>query len=58
MKLDLLTEKMKEYLEADDTRDFIIGEDTAKAMALVAHNVLLAIRESQKYGVKEGYFKE
>lgn len=58
MDINLLKEKIDEYLEADESRDFIIGNETSELMAKSALSVLEAIRESQKYGVQEGYFKE
>jgi len=58
MDINILKEKIDEYLEADETRDFVIGEETSELMAKSALNVLLAIRESQMYGKSEGYFEQ
>ena len=58
MDINILKEKIDEYLEVDETRDFIIGEETSELMAKSALNVLLAIRESQMYGKSEGYFEQ
>ena len=56
MDIDDLKQKIEEYLEEDESRDFIISNETSELMAQSALNVLKAIRESQKYGKEEGYF--
>jgi len=58
MDINMLKEKIDEYLEADENRDFIIGNETSELMAKSALNVLEAIRESQVYGKKEGFFEQ
>jgi len=58
MDINILKQKIDEYLEADESRDFVIGDETSELMAKSALNVLLAIRESQKYGESEGYFQK
>jgi hypothetical protein len=59
---DYLQNKIQQFLdencEADDWPDIIIGQDTVMYMTEAAANVFDGILESQRYGIKTGYFKE
>lgn len=58
MDLDIMKEKMDEFLEETEDRDFIVGDETSEIMARVALDILKSVREVQKYGIRERYFEE
>jgi len=55
MDLDRLKKLMQKFLD-DEDRDFIVNEETAEHMAKSALLILNAMRENEKYGIKEGYY--
>lgn len=58
ISLEQMEEKMTEYLDCTENRDYYVGADTAECMAKAALAVLSAVKEVQHYALKEGYVKE
>jgi hypothetical protein len=53
-----LEEAIKEWLAVEVKRDFVVGDDTARHMAIAAVAVLNAIDGAQRYALEEGYLEE
>jgi hypothetical protein len=60
MKMDRLKlqEKINEWVNEDETRDFYVGQETTELMAKAAFAVIEAVQEAQKSAIREGYLTE